>query len=120
MNVIVICGLTPFYVMNTSINVKVWLVTLIQDFSLHQQNLRNDVQMSDMRQMFSHQSVSHPSLHADLTLLQCECVQYALYAAPHYYSDIPECTFASYLGLIQYLSVPVPQYGGIPEGETVK
>lgn len=99
---------------------KVWLVTLILDFSLHKQNIRSDVRMSDMRQMFSHQSVSHPSLHVDLTLLQCECVQYELYAAPRYFSDIPQCTFASYLGLIQYLSVPVPQYGGIPEGETVK
>lgn len=33
------------------------------------------------------------------------------------FSDIPDCTFASYLRLFQYLSVPLPMYWGIPGGD---
>lgn len=41
-----------------------------------------------MSQMFSQQSVRHPSVHADSAPLQFECIQYELYATPHCFSDI--------------------------------
>lgn len=68
------------------------------------------VQISETRDT-CFQPVQHPSIPPYPTQLQYERTYSTSSMLYHTFSDIPECTFASCLRLIQYLSVPVPRYG---------